>query len=153
MDFENIKHLTAATKQMREKYWNDAISTSISVQQAATTRNLSVKGPVWVSKFTAPSPSHNDNSRELLLGLIDEANTHNIHYDRPNSEPLSCEWTGYHEGVEAGTPEPLLKEIEKYRKLVESTKSPLTVLYLYGGSLVYVYLFRIITSHLLTCEL
>ncbi|TGO42799.1 hypothetical protein BHYA_0005g00640 [Botrytis hyacinthi] len=137
MDFENIKHLTAATKQMREKYWNGAISTSISVQQAATTRNLPVKGPVWVSKFTTPSPSHNDNSRELLLGLIDEANTHNINYDRPNSEPLSCEWTGYREGVEAGTPEPLLSENEKYQKLVEGTKSPLTVLYLYGGSFVY----------------
>ncbi|KAF7935494.1 hypothetical protein EAE99_002474 [Botrytis elliptica] len=136
MDFQNIKHLTAATKQMREKYWNDAIRTSISVQQAATTQDLPVKGPVWVSKFTAPSPSHDDNSRELLLGLIDEANTHNIHYDRPNCEALSCEWTGYREGVEAGTPEPLLSENEKYQKLVEGTKSPLTVLYLYGGSFV-----------------
>ncbi|KAF7927360.1 uncharacterized protein EAE97_010035 [Botrytis byssoidea] len=136
MGFENTKHLTAATKQMREKYWNDAIKTSISVQQAATTQNLPVKGPVWVSKFTTPSPSHNDNSRELLLGLIDETNTHNIHYDRPNCEPLSCEWTGYREGVEAGTPEPLLSENEKYQELVEGTKSPLTVLYLYGGSFV-----------------
>ncbi|TEY73233.1 hypothetical protein BOTCAL_0081g00250 [Botryotinia calthae] len=99
------------------------MSTSISVQQTATTQDLPVKGPVWVSKFTTPSPSHDDNSRELHLGLIDEANSHNIHCDRPSYEPLSCEWTGYRDGVEAGTPEPLLLENEKFQKLVEYQES------------------------------
>jgi len=126
-DFQNIKHLTAATKQIQEKDWNGAMSTSISVQQAAMTQDLPAKGPVWVSKFITSSPSHDDNSRELLLGLSDEANSHNIHYDRPSCEPLSCEWTCYRDGVEAGTPEPLLPENEKFQKLVEGTKSPLTI--------------------------
>ncbi|KAK8901172.1 hypothetical protein QC760_010248 [Botrytis cinerea] len=103
------------------------MSTSTSVQQAATTQDLPVKGPVWVSKFTTPSPSRDDNSRELLLGLNDEANSHNIHYDRPSCEQLSCEWTGYRDGVEAGTPEPLLPENEKCQKLVEGTKSSMAV--------------------------
>ncbi|KAM0188637.1 hypothetical protein ACHAPC_003493 [Botrytis cinerea] len=100
------------------------MSTSTSVQQAATTQDLPVKGPVWVSKFTTPSPSRDDNSRELLLGLNDEANSHNIHYDRPSCEQLSCEWTGYRDGVEAGTPEPLLPENEKFQKLVEVPRVP-----------------------------
>ncbi|KAJ8065003.1 hypothetical protein OCU04_007306 [Sclerotinia nivalis] len=136
MDFQNIKHLTAATKQMREKYWNDAISTSISVQQAATTQDLPVKGPVWVSKFIIPSPPQVDNSRDLLLGLVDEHNTHNVHYDRPNSEPLSCQWTGYRGGVDTNTPEPKLSENDKFEKLVQGTKSPLTIFYIYGGTFV-----------------
>ncbi|KAM0138492.1 hypothetical protein ACHAO1_003526 [Botrytis cinerea] len=127
MDFQNIKHLTAAMKQMREKDWNDAMNTSISVQQAATTQDLPVKGPVWVSKFATPSPSRDDNSRELLFGPNDEANSHNIHYDRPSCEQLSCEWTGYRDGVKAGTPEPLLPENEKCQKLVEGTKSSMAV--------------------------
>lgn len=89
-------------------------------------------------------PLKEDNSRELLLGLIDEQNTHNIHYDRPDSEPLSCQWTGYREGVEAATPEPLLSEREKYERLVKETKRPLTVLYLYGGTFVFVFSFQTI---------
>jgi hypothetical protein len=51
MDFENIHHLRAATKQIRSDYLKGAIGSSISSQQAATTRDVPVKSPIWVSKF------------------------------------------------------------------------------------------------------
>ncbi|KAE8320570.1 hypothetical protein BDV39DRAFT_211544 [Aspergillus sergii] len=112
MDFQNAQHLVAAAQKVRAEYLKDAHTTAISDQQKATCRNDPVKGPLWVSKFTLPS-STDDNSRDLLFRLIDEANEHQM-----------------------DTPEPAIGEQEKFEKLVAETKSPLTVLYLYGGSFV-----------------
>ncbi|KAE8372686.1 alpha/beta-hydrolase [Aspergillus bertholletiae] len=135
MDFQNVKHLVAAAQKVRAEYLKGAHTTAISVQQKATCRNDPIKGPLWVSKFSLPSPA-DDNSRELLLQLIDEANEHQVRYDRPASAPLDFEWVGYRSNVQKDTPEPVIGEQEKFAKLMAETKSPLTVLYLYGGSFV-----------------
>jgi hypothetical protein len=135
MDFEDPRHLLAAAQKLRTEYIKGAKAASISVQQAATTRDAPVKGPVWVSKFTVPKPT-NDNSRDLLLALVDEENDKNIHYDRPDSESLHFEWTGFRCNASKDTPEPSLREEEKFQKLMAETTSPLTILYIYGGSFV-----------------
>ncbi|KAE8409390.1 alpha/beta-hydrolase [Aspergillus pseudonomiae] len=131
MDFQNAQHLVAAAQKVRAEYLKGAHTTSISVQQKATCRNDPVNGPFWVSKFSLPRPT-DDNSRELLLQLIDEANEHQVRYDRPESAPLDFEWVGYRSNVQKDTPEPAIGEQEKFEKLMAETKSPLTILYLYG---------------------
>ena len=92
-----------------------------------------MRGPVWVSKFTIKKPVE-DNSRDLLLGLVDETNYKNVRFDRPTSEALRFEWVGFRKGAEKDTPEPSLSEAEKFQKLDEETHSPLTILYVYGGT-------------------
>ncbi|CAL5868082.1 uncharacterized protein PFLUO_LOCUS2305 [Penicillium psychrofluorescens] len=135
MDFQNSKHLVAAAQKVRAEYLKGAHNTAISIQQKATCRNDPVKGPLWVSKFSLPSPT-DDTSRDLLLQLVDEANEHRVRYDRPASAPLDCEWVGYRSNVQKDTPEPAIGEKEKFDKLTAETTSPLTILYLYGGSFV-----------------
>ncbi|KAF7585251.1 hypothetical protein BBP40_011552 [Aspergillus hancockii] len=131
MDFENKHHLLAATQKVRAEYLKGAKTVPISVQQAATVRENPAKGPVWVSKFTVPTPPK-DSSRDLLLGLVDELNDRNIRYDRPDSQPLNLEWTGFRAHVEKDNPEPPLAEKDKFDKLVAETKSPLAILYVYA---------------------
>lgn len=145
MDFENILSLRAATKQMRIKFLNSAREASISAQQAATLKVAPVKGPVWVSEFLTSSPK-DDSSRDLLLSLIDAANKNDIRYDRPASEPLHLQWTGYRSDAGKDTPQPLLSEEKKYQKLIGETKCPLTILYIYGGSFVFVITQRIVLA-------
>ncbi|QRD86656.1 putative cytochrome P450 [Aspergillus flavus] len=135
MDFQNAQHLVAAAQKVRAEYLKGAHTTAISVQQNTTCRDDPVKGPLWVSKFSLPCPT-DDNSRELLLRLIDEANEHLVRYDRSASAPLDFEWVGYRSNVQKDTPEPNIGEQEKFERLMAETKSPLTILYLYGGSFV-----------------
>lgn len=133
IDFENPHHLLAAAQKVRAKFLERYTTTSISAQQAASNRDDPVKGPVWVSKFTVPKPT-NDNSRDLFLGLVDEANYKNVRYDRPDSAMLHFEWTGFRSDASEDTPEPSLPETEKFQNLMAETTSPLTILYIHGGS-------------------
>ncbi|KAJ6150672.1 benzoate 4-monooxygenase cytochrome P450 [Penicillium chermesinum] len=135
MDFQNTKHLVSAAQKMRAEYLKGAHTTAISVQQAATCRNDPVKGPLWISKFSLPRPT-DDTSLDLLLKLVDEANEHHVRYDHPISVPLDFEWVGYRSNVQKHTPQPEVGEKEKFAKLTAETKSPLTILYLYGGTFV-----------------
>jgi hypothetical protein len=135
MDFQNSKHLLAAVQKMRTEYLKIARTTAISVQQNATCRDDPVKGPLWVSKFSIPSPTE-DTSRDLLLQLVDEANEHSVRYDHPSSAPLDFEWVSFRNKVQKDTPEPAIGENEKFQELSKETKSPLTILYVYGGSFV-----------------
>lgn len=137
MDFENPKHLLAGAQKIRADYINYARTTPISVSQASTLRDDDVKGPVWVSKFATPAPiAKKDTSRSLLLDLIDNLNVKHVPYDRPESQSLRFEWIGFRGNVAKDTPEPSLSELEKFQKLSAETKSPLTILYIYGGTFV-----------------
>ncbi|KAH8697422.1 alpha/beta hydrolase fold-domain-containing protein [Talaromyces proteolyticus] len=107
----------------------------VGLSQASTLRDDAVKGPIWVSKFTTPTPNE-DTSCSLLLDLIDELNIKHVRYDRPQSQRLRFEWVGFRGQVTRDTPEPSLSETEKFQKLNAETKSPLTILYIYGGTFV-----------------
>ncbi|KAJ6122839.1 hypothetical protein N7512_005304 [Penicillium capsulatum] len=118
MDFENTDHLVAAAQKLRAEYLKGAQTT-----------------PISESKFVAPKPTL-DTSRDLLLALVDEANEHNVPYDRPESEPLDLRWIGFRGNVDRNTPEPSISEELKFQSLGAETKSPLTLLYVYGGTFV-----------------
>ncbi|KAJ6031563.1 hypothetical protein N7540_002295 [Penicillium herquei] len=132
MDFQNPKHLVAAIQKIRAQFIENSYSAPLSVKQEQTIRNDPPIGPLWVSKFSVPQ-STDDTSRDALLRLVDKANVHKIPYDRPDSVPLDFEWVGYRSNVKKDTPEPSISEEEKFKNLTAETKSPLTILYLYGG--------------------
>ncbi|KAL4864240.1 hypothetical protein BDV12DRAFT_176448 [Aspergillus spectabilis] len=135
MDFEDPDHLLGAAQKIRAEYLELAANTPISVSQGATLRDDLVKGPIWIAKFTVPKPTR-DTSRELLLALIDKLNDKNVRYERPDNQELKFEWVGFRGNVEANTLEPSLAESVKFQKLNAETKSPLTILYIYGGTFV-----------------
>ncbi|KAL4810925.1 alpha/beta-hydrolase [Aspergillus unguis] len=134
MDFEDVEQLEAAAQAVRASYLSVVKSTSVSDLQRPSLRDDPVKGQLWVSKFQTPTPT-NDTSRALLLSLIDELNERNVRYDRPDSQPLRCEWVGYRRDAKPDTPEPAsLSETNKFHNLEAETTSPLTILYVYGGT-------------------
>lgn len=136
MDFEDPAQLQEAAQRIRAQYLEFAATTPVSDSQASTLRDDPVKGPIWVAKFTVSKPTADDTSRELLLALIDELNEKNARYDRPSNEELRFEWVGFRSNVEANTPEPSLPEGVKFQNLDAETRSPLAVLYIYGGTFV-----------------
>ncbi|UNI25093.1 hypothetical protein JDV02_010797 [Purpureocillium takamizusanense] len=137
MDFEDPQQLLVANKMARTAYLDSVLTVSISATQAATTKDRPVTGPIWVSKFAVPKArenSNNNDARDLVLGLVDEANDGNVPYQRPDAaEALRFEWVGARAGVDKNAPEPQLDEMDKFRRLEAETTSPLTVLYIFGG--------------------
>ena len=137
MDFENPQHLMAAAQKIRSRYIKRLHTIPVSVSQSESLKETPIQGPIWVSKFVAPRPTE-DSSHDQLLALVDEENDQHIPYDRPQSEPLHLEWTGLRGNVHRNTPEPLISEEQKFHSLEAETKSPLTILYFYGGIFSYV---------------
>lgn len=137
MDFQNAKHLVAATRKVKAAYLENAFEIPLAIGQQATLRDDPVVGPLWVSKFALPRAT-DSSSRDALIELVDEANVHQVHYDRPDSAPLKFEWVGYRSNAKKNTPEPPISEKEKFDNLTAETKSPLTIFYIYGGMYMYV---------------
>ena len=140
MDFENLRHLRAATARMRAEYWKKVTASSVSAQQAESTQDLRVKGNVWVSKFNIPDDP-DGNSQELLLRLIDAQNERSIRYDAPAASRLEAQRTGYRKDATKNTPEPEISERAKFGWLMEETTNSTTILYIYGGTFVLVLAF------------
>ncbi|KAJ5702282.1 hypothetical protein N7488_009830 [Penicillium malachiteum] len=132
MDFQNPNHLVAAIQKIRAQFHENSYSAPLSVKQEETIRNDPPIGPLWVSKFSV-SESKDDTSRDALLRLVDAPNVNKIPYDPPDWAPLDLEWVGYRSNVKKDTPEPSISEEEKFKNLMAETKSPLSILYLYGG--------------------
>ncbi|KAJ6444826.1 alpha/beta-Hydrolase [Purpureocillium lavendulum] len=124
--------LLIASKLARTEYLKGVCNASISAQQSATTKDRPVTGPIWVSRFSLPKAKR-DNSRDLLLNLVDEANDTNAPYDRPDSDALHFEWVGFRRHADKNAPEPPLSETEKFQRLEAETTSELTILYIFGG--------------------
>ncbi|KAK4092729.1 hypothetical protein Purlil1_2654 [Purpureocillium lilacinum] len=132
MDFEDPQQLLIANKLARKAYLDSVLTVSISATQAATTKDRPVTGPIWVSKFALPKVKEN-NSQDLVLNLVDEANDGNVPYQRPEAEALRFEWVGHRANVAKDAPEPSMSELDKFDRLDDETTSPLTVLYIFGG--------------------
>lgn len=106
---------------------------SISKQQEFGFRDPGVKGPMWISRVTLPSPS-DDDLRQLLLGVIEEMKSDGETYTKPEMKPVKAEWTGYRKGVPNNAPEPDISEEAKFGNLQDATSNNLTILYFHGGA-------------------
>lgn len=88
---------------------------------------------MWVSNSTIPVPDE-DDSRVVLLQVIDDTNEEHAPYTRPQSRPLQLQWTGFRKGASQDTPEPEISEVEKYQRLLQDTENRTVILYVYGGA-------------------
>ncbi|RFU80272.1 hypothetical protein TARUN_1948 [Trichoderma arundinaceum] len=109
---------------------------SISYIQNLTTRNVDIKGKIWVSLYASPPPPETDIRDALLQALesmrdpIVEENKMRI----PSLAPVEAEWTGYRASASAKDPLPIISESAKYNEMMKECKEPATVLYFHGGA-------------------
>lgn len=104
----------------------------ISVQQKASIRDPGVKGPMWISRVKFGAPPE-DDVRQALFKTIDEMRTGDEIYAKPEFQTVEAEWTGYRPNVDKESPEPLIPEEERYKKLMQDVHSEVTILYFHGG--------------------
>lgn len=101
-------------------------------QQRMTIKDPGIKGKVWISKVTIPTPE--DDAQRLLLQAIEDFKTSSPEtYAAPSTVPVEAEWTGYRPNVDPHRQRPCLSEQQHFDRLMADTKGPITILYFHGG--------------------
>ncbi len=113
-------------------------------------RVYEVKGPIWVSNYTAPGAANAAENAALRDALVDVVKR--MHYEEgegrngvplpdikwPDVNPVEAEWTGYRTGARSDAKLPTYTdELERYDALMShvTAPQPTTVLYLHGGAM------------------
>lgn len=133
MNWESKDEIMNLLTMMRSTVSKASQTTTISTQQKGSLKVPAIKGQVWVAKFTLPSPPE-EQTRQLLLAVIDKFNDHQVPYSRPFSMQSNLEWTGFRKGVEKDTPDPQIPELDKYHGLIRDATRQGVVMLLYGGA-------------------
>jgi len=107
--------------------------TPLSRQQKASLKDPGIKGKMWISKATFPSPG-GEEVLTLLANAVEEMKEDGNIYTIPGLAPVEAEWTGYRANVDANRPRLDLSEAQHYEKLMLEVSSDVTVLYFHGGA-------------------
>ena len=105
----------------------------ISKQQYESIKDPGIKGSVWVSKITIPTPEEND-VQTVLVDAIEALKENGESYTVPETKPVEAEWTGYRADVDSNRPRPDLSEEQHYDKMMQGVTSDVTTLYFHGGA-------------------
>jgi hypothetical protein len=133
MDWNSKDEIMNLLAMMRSTISKASQTTTISTQQTASLKVPTIKGNVWVAKFSLPSPPE-EQTRQLLLAVIDKYIDQHVPYSRPLSTQIDLEWTGFRPGAGKDTPQPRIPELEKYHGLIRDTTRQGVVMLLYGGA-------------------
>lgn len=107
---------------------------SVSKLQRLTLKDPGIRGRMWVSKATIPTPPE-VGIREALFKAIEslkETGSPAGGYMEPERRPVEGEWTGYRARVSKKAPEPSISEEQKYAELMKEVSEPTTILYFHG---------------------
>ena len=105
----------------------------ISKQQHHSLKDPGIKGPMWVSRVTIPSPEEND-VQAVLVDAVEALKEGGESYTVPEIKPVEAEWTGYRANVDSNRPRPDLSEKQHYEKMMQGATSDVTTLYFHGGA-------------------
>ena len=119
----------------------------IGKQQRISLKDPGIKGPLWVSKVTLPTPEEED-ARIVLVNAIEALKEGEEAYTVPHNVPVEAEWTGYWAGVDKHRLRLDLSEEQHYDRLMKEVTSDVTILYFHGGA----YFLMDPSSHRLTCS-
>ena len=108
--------------------------TPIGKQQRMSIRDPGIKGPMWISKITIPTPGE-DNVKTALVNAVDALKEGGEQYTLPEMVPVEAEWTGFRAGADGHRQRPDLSEQQHYERLMKEVTSDVTVLYFHGGAL------------------
>ncbi|RFU35401.1 hypothetical protein B7463_g991, partial [Scytalidium lignicola] len=108
---------------------------SISKLQHLSTRDVPIKGRIWVSKVTMPQPEEEDVRQALFKAIeaLKESGAAPGGYTEPELLPVEAEWTGYRAGATEDSDQPEISESAKYQEMMKEASSPTTILYFHGG--------------------
>ncbi|KAA8566775.1 hypothetical protein EYC84_009875 [Monilinia fructicola] len=109
---------------------------SISQTQAATLRDPGIKGKLWISKVTLPTPAEDDIRQKLFHAIEDMkpdgAPEHA--FEEPDLMPVEAEWTGHRAGATKDSKRLHIPEPQQYTEMMKEVNTPTTILYLHGGA-------------------
>jgi len=110
---------------------------TVTQTQKLVNKDPGVKGRIWVSNYTAPSPGRSvrDAVMRAITGLQEGSPLDSALLDSlSDAGPVEAEWTGYRAGAAEDSPLPPLSEQERYDEMMKEVKTPTTILYLHGGA-------------------
>ncbi|KHN99046.1 acetyl-hydrolase [Metarhizium album ARSEF 1941] len=113
---------------------------ALSKAQRRTVAKLPVKGRIWVSNYTVPTPPEPESVAAALGKVIESLNNPDVPPPKiylPDVVPVSGEWTGYRAGAKQDEPAPTTSDREKYAEMMKEVKKPTTILYIHGGAHAY----------------
>ena len=123
---------------------------SITETQHLLNKDPGVRGPLWVSKYTAPGGANAQENADLSDALADvvkrlyeeegdgRSGKDFPDFKWPEVAPVEAEWTGHRAGAREGATLPTyIDEPERYEALMSyvTAPQPTTVLYLHGGAM------------------
>lgn len=111
------------------------IKRPIGYLQHVTSKERQVKGQLWISKTTFPSPQDH-GVRDALVRAVKELGDGNETFDLPELSSVGGEWTGYRADAASTSTLPDISEQEKYNRLTEEATSRLHLLYFHGGGFI-----------------
>lgn len=106
--------------------------TSISNQQAATTKDRPAYGQIWASRTILPAPK-DDTLLTAVMEAVKDLGDGSTDIVPPLLADVKIQWSGFRSGVSKNDEEPNISEREKYDGLMKDTKSKTTILYVHGG--------------------
>jgi hypothetical protein len=115
---------------------------SLLQSQENSRRNIPILGPMWIAKFTIPSPEscfvgngHALGIEQAMIKAMEHLGGPAYEGTFPEVMDVEVEWTGYRSGVSYLAGRPDIPEDEQYRKLMQEVEpdSP-TILYFHGGA-------------------
>ena len=120
----------------------------LKVSQRQTTRDLPIRGPIWVSKVNIPRPEDEDHEggvrdkgkdvcgilegiEKVIRVLGDGTET----FAMPTIENVEAEWNAYRPGASWLAARPKMEEKVQYQRMMKDVKTDApTILYFHGGA-------------------
>jgi acetyl esterase/lipase len=108
----------------------------VSSVQRFTTRNVEIKGKIWVSSYASPPPPETD-IRDSLIQVVESMRAPSAKEGNVRIPPFAhveAEWTGYRAAAGKKEHLPKISEVAKYNEMMKECQKPTTVLYFHGGA-------------------
>ncbi|KAK1250711.1 hypothetical protein MKX08_010714 [Trichoderma sp. CBMAI-0020] len=108
----------------------------VSSVQKFTTRNVEIKGKIWVSSYASPPPPETD-IRDALVNVVESMRDPSVKEGNVRIPPfahIEAEWTGYRASASKREHLPKISEVAKYHEMMKECQKPTTVLYFHGGA-------------------
>ena len=129
---------TAFVVSVVRAMFNDPSPVSMLEVQRESIEDPGVHGPIWVVTDEFPPPPESDVKDALYRAIKALGHGKDALCGDVDLRPVSGEWVGLRKGTGNNASEPGISDTEKYERLMQETKSNITILFMHGGQFLYV---------------